>query len=72
MKKAPIGDAKRAEGAGTRERILDATLALFNDRGPDRGTTAEIARTVGSTTSKRRKRFSWRCSKDWRLTQLPL
>jgi AcrR family transcriptional regulator len=31
----------------TRDRILEATLVLFNDRGPDRVTTAEIARTVG-------------------------
>ncbi|WP_426128851.1 TetR/AcrR family transcriptional regulator [Pararhizobium sp. PWRC1-1] len=31
----------------TRDRVLQATLALFNDRGPDRVTTAEIARTVG-------------------------
>lgn len=32
---------------GTQERILESTLALFNERGPDRITTAEIARTVG-------------------------
>ncbi|WP_320199833.1 TetR/AcrR family transcriptional regulator [Agrobacterium sp. rho-13.3] len=31
----------------TRDRILEATLILFNDRGPDRVATAEIARTVG-------------------------
>jgi AcrR family transcriptional regulator len=31
----------------TRERVLDATTELFNERGPDRVTTAEIARTVG-------------------------
>ncbi len=31
----------------TRDRVLEATLVLFNDRGPDRVTTAEIARTVG-------------------------
>ncbi len=31
----------------TRERILEATLVLFNNRGPGRVTTAEIARTVG-------------------------
>ncbi len=47
MKRAAIGDTKRVEGASTRNRILDATLALFNDKGPDRVTTAEIARTVG-------------------------
>ncbi|NTF09425.1 TetR/AcrR family transcriptional regulator [Agrobacterium rubi] len=41
-------DAKgKTKGVSTRDRILDATLALFNDRGPDRVTTAEIARTVG-------------------------
>jgi AcrR family transcriptional regulator len=34
------------KGVSTRDRILDAALALFNDRGPDRITTAEIARTV--------------------------
>ncbi|NDV89421.1 TetR family transcriptional regulator [Aurantimonas aggregata] len=32
---------------GTRERVVEATLGLFNERGPDRVTTAEIARTVG-------------------------
>lgn len=31
----------------TRNRILEASLALLNDKGPDRVTTAEIARTVG-------------------------
>lgn len=30
----------------TRDRILVAALALFNQKGPDRVTTAEIARTV--------------------------
>lgn len=35
------------KGVGTRERILNATLALFNETGPDRVTTAQIARTVG-------------------------
>ncbi|MFD1702482.1 TetR/AcrR family transcriptional regulator [Methylopila henanensis] len=39
--------ATRADRTGTRDRILNATLVLFNDRGPDRVTTAEIARTVG-------------------------
>jgi len=47
MKRAATGSAAKADGASTRERILDATLALFNDRAPDRVTTAEIARTVG-------------------------
>lgn len=36
----------RARG-GTRGRILETALGLFNARGPDRVTTAEIARTVG-------------------------
>ncbi|MGV1754409.1 TetR/AcrR family transcriptional regulator [Agrobacterium sp. CG674] len=31
----------------TRDRILEASLALLNEKGPDRVTTAEIARTVG-------------------------
>jgi AcrR family transcriptional regulator len=31
----------------TRERILDVCLALFNERGPNEVTTAEIAQTVG-------------------------
>jgi AcrR family transcriptional regulator len=39
-------DRLRARG-GTRARVLEATLGLFNERGPDRVTTAEIARTVG-------------------------
>lgn len=30
----------------TRDRILDASLVLFNNKGPDRVTTAEIARAV--------------------------
>lgn len=47
MKRAAARDPTKAEGASTRDRILDATLALFNDRGPERVTTAEIARTVG-------------------------
>lgn len=43
------GDHEGTKGrtSGTRQRILDATLVLFNDKGPDRVTTAEIARTVG-------------------------
>nr|WP_062117957.1 TetR/AcrR family transcriptional regulator [Aureimonas sp. AU40] len=39
-----MGGPKRGR---TRERILDLTLALFNDRSPERVTTAEIARTAG-------------------------
>lgn len=44
-----VADRERGKGrrAGTRDRILDASLVLFNDKGPDRVTTAEIARTVG-------------------------
>ncbi|KAA3515364.1 TetR/AcrR family transcriptional regulator [Agrobacterium rosae] len=37
----------KTKGVSTRERILEATLTLFNERSPDRVTTAEIARTVG-------------------------
>jgi AcrR family transcriptional regulator len=40
-------DGAQTKGVSTRDRILDAALDLFNDRGPDRVTTAEIARTVG-------------------------
>lgn len=40
-------DRGSQKGVGTRERILNATLALFNEAGPDRVTTAQIARTVG-------------------------
>ncbi|KQV35934.1 TetR/AcrR family transcriptional regulator [Rhizobium sp. Root1204] len=47
MKRAATERTPKAEGASTRDRILDATLALFNDRAPDRVTTAEIARAVG-------------------------
>ncbi|WP_148051082.1 TetR/AcrR family transcriptional regulator, partial [Pseudomonas fluorescens] len=32
--------------SSTRDRILDAALDLFNGRGPDRVTTAEIAEAV--------------------------
>ncbi|WCK03369.1 TetR/AcrR family transcriptional regulator [Agrobacterium tumefaciens] len=41
-------DAKRPARArsSTRDRILDVALALFNGRGPDRVTTAEIAEAV--------------------------
>ncbi len=40
-------DGKKTTRVTTRDRILEAALGLFNDRGPDRVTTAEIARTVG-------------------------
>lgn len=40
-------DGGKTRGSTTRDRILVATLVLFNNRGPDRVTTAEIARTVG-------------------------
>lgn len=41
-------DAKRParSRSSTRDRILDAALDLFNGRGPDRVTTAEIAEAV--------------------------
>lgn len=41
-------DAKRLTRArsSTRDRILDSALDLFNGRGPDRVTTAEIAEAV--------------------------
>ncbi len=41
-------DVKRPVRArfSTRDRILDAALDLFNGRGPDRVTTAEIAEAV--------------------------
>jgi AcrR family transcriptional regulator len=47
MKKAEVGAGRKRLKVGTRDRILDASLGLFNDRGPDRVTTAEIARSVG-------------------------
>lgn len=40
-------DGRKMRRVSTRDRVLEATLVLFNDRGPDRVTTAEIARTVG-------------------------
>jgi AcrR family transcriptional regulator len=40
-------DGGKTRRITTRDRILEATLVLFNNRGPDRVTTAEIARTVG-------------------------
>jgi AcrR family transcriptional regulator len=45
MVKAAPPDGRQAR-VGTRERVLEAALSLFNDRGPDRVTTAEIARAV--------------------------
>ncbi|MBW6425957.1 TetR/AcrR family transcriptional regulator [Rhizobium sp. XQZ8] len=47
MKTAVTGELSKAERGSTRDRILDATLGLFNEKGPDRVTTAEISRTVG-------------------------
>lgn len=47
MKKAEDREGGKGSKVSTRDRILDTTLALFNDKGPDRVTTAEIARSVG-------------------------
>jgi AcrR family transcriptional regulator len=47
MQKRSRGDAPDRERVNTRDRILDASLELFNQKGPDRVTTAEIGRTVG-------------------------
>jgi AcrR family transcriptional regulator len=47
MQKATSGDGEKSQKVSTRGRILDASLTLFNDKGPDRVTTAEIARSVG-------------------------
>ncbi|MBB3564370.1 AcrR family transcriptional regulator [Rhizobium sp. BK512] len=47
MKNAATNHAKKAGRVSTRDRILNAVLVLFNEKGPDRVTTAEIARTVG-------------------------
>ena len=37
----------RVSKSGTRERVLQVALALFNERGADRVTTAEIAQAAG-------------------------
>lgn len=47
MEKATSGNGEKSQKVRTRDRILDASLTLFNDKGPDRVTTAEIARAVG-------------------------
>lgn len=39
--------AGKTKGVSTRDRVLDSSLILFNEKGPDRVTTAEIARTAG-------------------------
>ena len=38
---------ERVSKSGTRERVLQVALALFNERGADRVTTAEIAQAAG-------------------------
>jgi len=44
----PGARAGRTRRAGsTRERLIDLSLRLFNDRGPDRVTTAQIAEAAG-------------------------
>lgn len=47
MTQAAERDEHKDKRVGTRDRIVDAALVLFNEKGPDRVTTAEIARTVG-------------------------
>lgn len=42
-----VQEASPGRGAGTRDRILAQSLALFNDRGLGRVTTAEIAAACG-------------------------
>ncbi len=41
-KGSPLETNRRSHG-GTRERVIDVALRLFNDRGPDRVTTSQIA-----------------------------
>jgi AcrR family transcriptional regulator len=47
MEKTTSGNGEKDQKVSTRDRILDASLTLFNAKGPDRVTTAEIARSVG-------------------------
>ncbi len=41
------GDKTSGKRVSTKDRILDVSLVLLNEKGPDRVTTAEIARGVG-------------------------
>ena len=43
----PAAGAERTGKGATRERVLQVSLALFNERGADRVTTAEIAQAAG-------------------------
>ncbi len=43
----PPSPATARRGGKTRDRVLDVALALFNERGIERVTTAEIASTAG-------------------------
>jgi AcrR family transcriptional regulator len=44
----PRSAPRRSRSAGsTRDRLIAVSLALFNERGPDRVTTAQIAEAAG-------------------------